>query len=1269
MKKVILTIFAIGALAAVNAEYKLDSPSLNKYELMLNPGMEQLSLDPKRKGCAESWFAGSRTGKGSALVDDAKSAFSGARYIQVDTSKLAGKQKSVIMRFRLAENNLDKLPKDLICVIRAKGRGTVKLAFMLRAKKKEDCVRFYSESFKVTSDKWRQFEYRFKLPEKIDRKKIKGLSPMIIVTGKVALDAGHLMSAEALNVTVKELIPKGGISPFISCPRANKDPKIDGVMSPGEWTRAVAVTGFTTTNYEFSPRQTIVWMTYDEKSLYIAFRSEMMNVHGKNYGENKQDCQFRHNLDFFEIHLIPDNRNRFQLMINPAGGIIDYNHTLKGKAAKDWNGKYTYRTTNVDSGDTSGGVQTFARRFWTGEIAIPYTTLGVKSPQTGMAWQVNFCRDFSVLKGARKSKDWTTWTTTSSFKQGSTTKMIFGGDCPAVQIMDIGSLSGGNVSIRGKVSALKQTKIDFQGAAVLKGIGSRVLDTCTQVAADSGGASFSMLDQIDTDKPLTGNFIFAAQADNSKQLLMLQSTPFSCSSAFKFRAYLNYGKKRLNCTLDLSAKKTLPSGSKAYFEIVGTGIKMAMPVAPTFNEKWLDIANLKPGKYTVICKMVDAAGKVVSSGRDEFTMFERPAWMDKIMKPTGLVPRPFTPVKVAGKSVSVVLRKYLLQDNGLPAAVYSLDRNIFSKPAQLRAVVDGKPVALQFTELELLKSGPAQAVWQLAGTGAGLKLTGTLTIDFDGFAMWDVTLSATKSVRIDALSIDFFVNKQDAMYMRAENGKTEERYGTALYKSKQTKPVSIAFFWYNEGYWPHTGLFMHWFWLGGDKRGFTVMTDTDRYMTGPKRIEIFKQSAYNHLRWNLISDSVKLRGPRHWRFGYNATPFKPKPVKSRNYHSMMAARQANDYPEFMRDVFVRMGHYTKPNVYYKATRQTPGALKMNHQWGVKLVPYFSFGIGAEGTKEFDRHAQEFKLLPSHGGNAGTRGGWRTTCAASSLWRDYVTFKVKELTDKHKLDGLYLDVSRSVGCRNPAHGCGWWNNEKKLREREVNVFEMRELYKRIYTHFKTGGRDKVIFCHGADMGALPYIDVFTQGESWCKERNTGYKRLSPDFYRTIVARIQYGMPFTFYAYHQYSWRGGRNPASRATAADVMMMGMQFPNHFNVSDEDGVVPSMKLWKFTDPFFATAKFYPYWDNTNPAKTDKTQLFAATYKYRDKNKAVIFVSNWNYSPVNGTVSIDFKKLGFKPKSMQLVDVLAEKNISLPISNKVSVSIPKRDFRAIVLE
>jgi hypothetical protein len=201
-----------------------------------------------------------------------------------------------------------------------------------------------------------------------------------------------------------------------------------------------------------------------------------------------------------------------------------------------------------------------------------------------------------------------------------------------------------------------------------------------------------------------------------------------------------------------------------------------------------------------------------------------------------------------------------------------------------------------------------------------------------------------------------------------------------------------------------------------------------------------------------------------------------------------------------------------------------------------------------------------------------------------------------------------------------------------------------------------------------LAALPFVDVFTQGESWCVERERAYTHLTPDFYRTIVMRTQYGMPFTFYAYHQYTWRGGKH-GTPTPARDVIMMGMQHWNHFNLSDESGLEPSRQIWAFTDPFWASAQFIPYWSDSAPASTGTDGLFCGTYLQADEGRATIFVSNWNRQEAVGTVSLDFAKLGFVPRTMLLQYPLGEPfERGLAVTPKVALDVPARDFRVLVL-
>ncbi len=412
-----------------------------------------------------------------------------------------------------------------------------------------------------------------------------------------------------------------------------------------------------------------------------------------------------------------------------------------------------------------------------------------------------------------------------------------------------------------------------------------------------------------------------------------------------------------------------------------------------------------------------------------------------------------------------------------------------------------------------------------------------------------------------------------------------------------------------------------------------------------------------------MSKPVLLKKSLTYEYAYQATPVKPQPANPKYWHASYFANWPADYLKrlYVGAQYWLLAYPSYPKLYNP--KSTAQLVRKVHKYGAKIVPDFYVNSAASESPEFKLYGPEWEVIPRSGWNS-LRGPVRAASPQSRSFRDFALYTVKTLVEDFHLDGIYNDSAPSAD-ENPVHGAGYIKNGKRYPT--LNLWSTRELYKRIYTYLHTGGRDGVVFSHTMKQTALAgFQDVVTGGEEWCVEKKRQYRRLSPDMFRAKVMQNQYGTPFTWYVFHQYSWRGSKYGTPVPFHA-VLMMGLVHHILPTIGDKVGARDIIPIWDLFDKWWTSSKFIPYWDPKDPVKTGSEEVLASTYMKQNERRALVVISNWKYKDTKAKVNFDFTRFGFGSR-LKVTDALSGKRILLDKGNKLYLNLPKRDFKVMLV-
>jgi len=184
--------------------------------------------------------------------------------------------------------------------------------------------------------------------------------------------------------------------PRVAVAPTPRPPAIDGKIDVEEWAAGSKLTDLIGIEaprwkgiggFDLVTAQTAVWVTYDKKSLYVAFRCEEPEI--ETLVVKKQKVPRDGSLwwdDCVELFLSPTNSEAHcHFIINSKAGIYDAKNAPGEKRGSGW---------NLEGLKVAAWVSPPGKgSHWSVEMAVPFAGLGVAAPKPGEAWGINFGRE------------------------------------------------------------------------------------------------------------------------------------------------------------------------------------------------------------------------------------------------------------------------------------------------------------------------------------------------------------------------------------------------------------------------------------------------------------------------------------------------------------------------------------------------------------------------------------------------------------------------------------------------------------------------------------------------------------------------------------------------------------------------------------------------------------------------------------------------------------------------------------------------------------
>jgi len=572
--------------------------------------------------------------------------------------------------------------------------------------------------------------------------------------------------AEALYRRAKE----PGLRPLISIPETPSGIKIDASVKKSEYLRAAKLTGWTDSILGVANNDpTFVYLTYDERNLYVSFvfpvpdkyrvnPVEYVNQPVKMKAKGRDADLFGD--DYFEVKLIPGGTNdRYRLAVNAAGAKFDSKN-----GDKSWNG--TWKAQSY-----------FDDYFWKVELAFPFSTFGRAAPSVGETWQMNL-----VHQAVQVTEMGSVWAYGGPDPKPMGT-LTFGGTLPAIHLDRAGNPGSGAIDIEasvnaGRLKAAERWSFDTVVSAVALGELDEAMKNLEAEAPREyaekkelslePGKTLKIKVEHTLEKPLAADLVIFVKNKEGKNVLV-HRMPFAFSVATSMDVRMLPSLNRVLVELDAGAISAIKKGVSAEITIFD---KSEKPVKRRSLIKMksvkqvveIDAAALPAGKYSAVAKL-SAAGKPMPEMKKDFEIKPKPEWLGAKVGISEEVMSPWTPLQSDDASISCWGRTYTYGDSVFPAKIEVLGKEILASPMVINIKEDGKSRSVSADRIAFQSKKPNRIEYRVSGSAGSFDVKTENWIEYDGL-IW-VKLIVTpeqKGARMEEMTLEVPYNKEIATH-------------------------------------------------------------------------------------------------------------------------------------------------------------------------------------------------------------------------------------------------------------------------------------------------------------------------------------------------------------------------------------------------------------------------------------------------------------------------------------------------------------------------
>ncbi len=613
------------------------------------------------------------------------------------------------------------------------------------------------------------------------------------------------------------------------------------------------------------------------------------------------------------------------------------------------------------------------------------------------------------------------------------------------------------------------------------------------------------------------------------------------------------------------------------------------------------------GRYAVTVRSRDAQGKVLKEEPFTYTR-EKPAWLGNTLGKDRTVPKAWTPMETAGRTIRLIGRSVELGDNALPAKIETLGKPVLAAPVTVRAGgAEMRGPGPGFTE-----TAPDRVAWRTELAGGGLKADLDAWMEFDGLLYCAITLKPAEGAEatVADLDIDFPMAADRATQLIANGGGNDFRASwLATYlpagEGRVWDSLKPAF-----GRADGVSNFIPHIWVGADDAGLYFGAENDRgwSVDGPQPAqEILRQNGAVVVRLNVIREPTRIDAAgRRFHFVLLPTPAKPEPADWR--HQMLAGGVnfgscdtfgGFDLKTDPADPGSGDAFRLEPRSWEHAALQAP---QCRAKWG-RCILYTDAAFAQPGPAFGDWN---------HDLHAGTgRHAW------TPEFEDYAVWAINEFLKRGVIDGVYWDdvsVGYTYSLASTAYEYAGSRNGRRVG---FTALAQRRANMRVWRLFEAAGKEPCIWAHMTVCYEVPLFSFcrylsnceFVTGVEFPGKRDA-MDMWSPDALRILGGSAKWGV-----GYNNLSTLPRAMPDTAAAKQWAYPQQRTETGLYLTSDQMGPPDGLGQVLMKERIFdGPVRAYPWW------KTDAVVAVTApegaavrSGVYARDDRAVVIVANWD--------------------------------------------------------